>query len=98
MQPSRVLIQISCGPVAPFQGLESLTFLCPQDVALLCPTILVFRRVVEKRRLYFTRFFELLCGDLNKISLGSVSKGYSPRGEQPDSTEIRTPCRGTVPF
>ena len=51
MQPSRVLIQISCGPVVPFQGLESLTFLCPQDVALLCPTILVFRRVVEKRRL-----------------------------------------------
>ncbi len=31
-------------------------------------------------------------------TLGSVSKGYSPRGEQPDSTEIRAPCRGTVPF
>ena len=30
--------------------------------------------------------------------LGSVSKGYSPRGEQPDSTAIRAPGRGTVPF
>ena len=52
----------------------------------------------KKALILAPRFFKLLCGDLNKLSLGSVSKGYSPRGEQPDSTEIRTPCRGTVPF
>ena len=36
---------------------------------VLCPTLLVFRRVVEKGAYTAPRFFELLCGDLNKISL-----------------------------